>query len=172
MALTPKQQRFVEEYLVDLNATQAATRAGYSARTARQQGDRLLSNVDIAAAVASGRDVQSRRTGITAERVIKELASLAFSDPRKLLNPDGSFKPMQEWDAEAVAAVASIEFNSYGGISKVRMWDKNSALEKLGKHLGLYVERVQHTGPDDGAVKFIVNFVPSVRSQAPASAQA
>lgn len=77
MTLTPKQARFVEEYLVDLNATQAARRAGYSARTAEQQGPRLLGNAGVAAAIAEGQSDLSDRAEITQVEVIADLRRLA-----------------------------------------------------------------------------------------------
>ncbi len=70
---TPKQARFVEEYLVDLNATQAAVRAGYSPKTAKQQGQRLLTNVDIHRAIQEGQEARSERTGVTQDQVITGL---------------------------------------------------------------------------------------------------
>lgn len=85
MALTPKQQRFVGEYLVDLNATQAAIRAGYSARTAGKIGSENLSKPEIAAAVSAAQDERAKRTGITADRVLQELALIAFGDARRLV---------------------------------------------------------------------------------------
>ena len=78
-----------------MNATQAAIRAGYSAKTAKEQATRLLSNVHIAAAIAKARADRSERTGITADRVLQELARIAFFDIRKLLNPDGTMKPLK-----------------------------------------------------------------------------
>src|SRR4051812_24136150 len=78
--LTPKQQRFAEEYLLDLNATQAAIRAGYSAKTAEVQGSRLLSYAKVSAAIAEAQDARSARTGITADRVLSELAKIGFAN--------------------------------------------------------------------------------------------
>ena len=77
--LTPRQERYVEEYLRDLNATQAAIRAGYSARTAQEQGSRLLSNVMVAEAVARAKAERSARIGLHADRVLEELAAVAFA---------------------------------------------------------------------------------------------
>jgi phage terminase small subunit len=145
--ITPKQQRFVEEYLVDLNGTQAAIRAGYSAKTAQEQASDLLSKPMVQQAVQAARKAQKGRTGIEADRVLRELARLGLSDIRKafagtrLLNPD-------EWDDDTAAAVASIEVETrtegrgedaeHYTVTKLKLWDKNSALEKLCKHLGLY----------------------------------
>lgn len=83
--LTPKQALFVQEYLVDLNATRAAVRAGYSAKTAEQQGPRLLGNVGVAAAIKTAQDARSEETGITAARVLQELWEIATADPRELI---------------------------------------------------------------------------------------
>ena len=83
--LTPKQATFVREYLVDLNATQAATRAGYSARTANEQGARLLANASVAAAVRAGQEKRAAKTEITAERVLEEFWAIAMADPNELV---------------------------------------------------------------------------------------
>lgn len=83
--MTPKQQRFVLEYLVDLNATQAATRAGYSAHTANEQGARLLANASVAAAVAAGLEARAERTAITADAVLRQWWQLAVADPNELM---------------------------------------------------------------------------------------
>src|SRR4051794_41809085 len=83
MPLNDRQACFVAEYLVDLNATQAAIRAGYSARTANEQAARLLANVSVAAAIAEAQAARSRRTEVTADRVMLELARVAFGDPRR-----------------------------------------------------------------------------------------
>lgn len=84
--MTPKQQRFVEEYLVDLNATQAAIRAGYSAKTAGQIGEQNLKKLEIAAAIAEAKAQQAKRTEITADRVLAELAKIGFA--RQCPSPD------------------------------------------------------------------------------------
>jgi len=151
MTLTPKQQRFVEEYLIDLNATQAAIRAGYSKKTAQATGWENLSKPYIAAAVALAQANRSKRTEITQDRVLAELAKIGFSDIRKVLTPSGGIMDPHEWDDETAGAIASFEaVTVYRGeedddgnkvpehISKFKTWDKLSALEKLGKHLGMF----------------------------------
>lgn len=97
-SLAPKQERFVAEYLVDLNATQAAIRAGYSAKTAYSAGQRLLKHVEIQKRVSAGKGKQLAKAEITAERVIAEIARLCLSDVRKLFNDDGSLKKPKDWD--------------------------------------------------------------------------
>lgn len=155
--LTAKQQRFVEEYLIDLNATQAAIRAGYSERTAYSQGQRLLKHVEVAALLQAKREEQSKRTEITADRVLQELARIAFFDPRKLFDHNGNIKPVQEWDDDTAAVLAGIEAveefagrgderELIGYLKKAKVWDKKGALELLGKHLALFTDKVEHSG--------------------------
>lgn len=83
--LTPKQERFVREYLVDLNATQAAIRAGYSAKTAKSIGQENLTKPDVKAAIAAARQKQSEETGISAKRALEEVWSIATADTRELV---------------------------------------------------------------------------------------
>jgi phage terminase small subunit len=147
--LTPKQERFVQEYLIDLNATQAAIRAGYSAKTAEQQGFQLLQKTSVQKAIAEGRRQREERTAVSADRVLLEAARLALFDPRKLFHDDGRPKGITELDDDTAAAVAGIEVVEQfegsgkdrvfvGYLKKYRIADKNSALEKLFKHHGLY----------------------------------
>lgn len=157
MSLTPKQERFVEEYLVDLNATQAAIRAGYSPRTADRQGPRLLGNAGVQAAIAAGRDRLSHTTGITQERVLAEYARLAFVDPRKLYREDGRPVPIPELDDDTAAAVAGVEVSEefegkgearrfVGYTRKVKLADKKGALDSIARHLGMFTDKVEHSG--------------------------
>lgn len=148
--LSPKQRRFVDEFLVDLNATQAAIRAGYSKRTARSQSSALMTKPDISEAIAAGKARAAERAGISQERVLRELAAIALSDLRSLYRTDGTLKPPSEWDDQAAAAVASLEVDELrdgegaviGFTRKVKRFDKVRALELLGKHLGLWQEPV------------------------------
>lgn len=147
--LTDKQLRFVDEYLVDLNATQAAKRAGYSEKTARQQGQRLLTNVDIQAAIQEARAQQQERTQITADAVLREYAKIAFFDPRKLFQDNGQPKDITMLDDDTAGALAGLDvLEEYEGSGRDREFvgytkkyknaDKLRALEALGKHLGLF----------------------------------
>jgi phage terminase small subunit len=154
-SLTPQQERFVAEYLIDLNATQAAIRAGYSAKTAQQQGARLLLNVVIGQAVAAGKAKQLETAGLSAARVLEELRRLAFSDVRHLFDATGNLLPLSDLTPEQSSAIASIEViikNAKAGdgvtdtIHKLRVWDKTRALEMLSKHFGLLTEKVEHSG--------------------------
>lgn len=174
--LTEKQQRFVEEYLVDLNATQAAIRAGYSAKNAGKIGPELLGKTRVAAAIQAGREKQAERTKITADRVLKELAKLAFSNMDNYIQvqPDGTaYVDLSTMTSDQAAAIreitteqVDIEADLTGKASirpvrpvrkvKLKLADKKSALELLGKHLGIFDDRLRHLGPDGGAVQMRV----------------
>ena len=147
--LTPKQLCFVDEYLVDLNATQAAIRAGYSKKTANEQGARLLAKASVQQAIAERIKARSERVQITQDTVLNELAKIALFDPRKLFDASGALLHPSQWSDESAGAVASLEileeFDGTGGerkliglTKKLKFWDKNSALEKAMKHLGLF----------------------------------
>ena len=155
MPLTPKQSRFVAEYLIDQNATQAAIRAGYSKKTASSQGERLLRNVEIAAAVGVKQDQQLAKLEITAERVLQELARIAFVDVRAFYRDDGTLKQMTELEADAAAAIAQFDVlkqNVTSGdgqldtVHRIRFVEKIRALELLAKRFGLVKEQVEVTG--------------------------
>src|ERR1700740_973734 len=157
MSLTPKQAQFVREYLTDLNATQAAMRAGYSARTAEVQGCRLLSNVKIAEAVQFAMEARSKRTEITADRVLEEFAKIGFADVRKIFTAGGALLSPADMDDATAATIASVEVvtrrlpGAEGEaadveyVHKVKAWDKVSALTHIGRHLGMFKDKVEHS---------------------------
>lgn len=154
--MNDKQQRFVAEYLIDLNATQAAIRAGYSAKTAKQIGSRLLTVVDVQAAIEAGKAKQLDKAELSAVRVLEEYRRLALSDVTALFDPEtGKFKSMKDMPAEARAAIASVKAtkkNLVAGdgvqedVIEIRLWDKTRALEGLGKHFGLFKETIDVQG--------------------------
>lgn len=139
MALTPKRRRFVEEYLVDLNATQAARRAGYSPRSARSHGPRLLRDPAVAAAIAEAQAARAERTKVTADAVVRELAKVAFGDPRRLFawGPKGVVLRDSAELTDAEAALVS-EVSERGGTRRVKLYCKLTALTALARHLGLF----------------------------------
>ena len=148
--MSPKAERFVTEYLIDLNATQAAIRAGYSAKTANEQGSRLLTNVSVRYALQEAMKARAERTEIKADRVLKELARIAFFDVRRLFNEDGSMKLAHELDDEAAACVAGMETseinageNVIGQTKKVKIVDKGGALTLAMRHLGMLRDRLE-----------------------------
>jgi phage terminase small subunit len=153
--LGPRQERFVEEYLIDLNAKQAATRAGYSPRTAEAQGSRLLSNAKVQSAITARMAERTKRTEVAADRALLEIARVGFSDLRRLFHDDGRLKHPHEWDDDTAASVASVEVatRSLGNgeveyVRKIKLWDKGKALEQLWKHLCLYRDQELSEQPD------------------------
>jgi phage terminase small subunit len=162
--LNPKQERFVAEYLKDLNGKQAAIRAGYSEKTAESQASRLLSHAKVAAAVAAGQAKTAAKLEITKEMIVDELRKIAFADLRKAVAwgptqhttvDDGGQKIVSsgvtlidssELDADTAAAVAEVG-NTREGV-KIKLHDKKGALVDLAKMLGFMVEKHEHTGKD------------------------
>ena len=157
--LNPQQQAFVQEYLVDLNATQAAIRAGYSQKSARSMASQLLTKLNIQEAIAAARIRQQERTQITADRVLLEVARLSFYDPRKFFRDDGSPLGIHELDDDTAAALAGMDVieqfegsgqdrQFVGYLKKYKLTDKGANLERLMKHLGLYErDNEQKTDP-------------------------
>jgi phage terminase small subunit len=168
--LTPKQEMFVKEYLVDLNATQAAIRAGYSQATAMEQGYQLLRKTSVQTALQVAMNARSQRTEITADRVLEELAKLAFSDMRdfaKWSEAGVTLISSDQLSAEAAACVSEVSqtITKDGGSIKFKLHDKKSSLELLGKHLGLFVERHEHTGKGGGPIETAVTISDKEKEQ-------
>ena len=147
-SLTPKQALFVREYLVDYNGTQAAVRAGYSERTAGSQAHRLLRNVEIVQEIQQAVNAQAKRLDVTADRVVQELARIAFADIREVVTVEptrtidgevveGGVRalPSDNWSEDAAASVAEVAETSHG--LRIRMHSKSRALELLAQHLGI-----------------------------------
>lgn len=161
MALTPKQSRFVEEYLIDLNATQAAIRAGYSVKTAKSIGQRLLTFVDVQKAIQGAQKKLSERTKITQERVLQEYARIAFLDPRKLFDEHGELLPITSLDAEVAAAIGGLDVvisrtgdkSTTEETKKIKLIDKKGALDSIAKHLGMFTDKVEVTGANGAPVQ-------------------
>lgn len=149
--MTPKQQRFVDEYLIDLNATQAAVRAGYSAKTAEVQGPRLLGNVGVAEAIRAGQARIADKLHVTQEAVVKELARIGFSNMRDFasFNADGvTLKDLEEMDEDAARCVAEVSqtVTKEGGAIRFKLHDKKGALDSLARHLGMFQDKLEHSG--------------------------
>lgn len=128
MALNAKQQRFVQEYLLDLNATQAAIRAGYSEKTAKQIGSRLLTNVDVAAAVEAQQTKRAEAAELSAEWVIERIRENAMRALQAEPVYDREGKPTGEYTYQGSVA--------------------NRALELLGKHMGMFSDNLNIRQPD------------------------
>src|SRR5690349_798464 len=132
--LSAKQQAFIQEYLVDLNATKAAIRAKYSPHTANEISAKLMKKPAVAAALQELMSTRLESIDITAERVLREIARIAFCDPRKIFNEDGSCRAACELDDDTAAAVAGIKIvtvmrENEAGIpepettKEIKLWD-------------------------------------------------
>lgn len=153
--LTDKQRRFAQEYVVDFNAAQAAIRAGYSARTAKVTGSRLLTNANLAAYVEELKEELAERTMVTAEKVRIELARHAFTNMRDFVKwgPGGvKLRPSEELAEDDAAAVTEVSesFGENGRTLKFKLGHKDSALKLLAQHTGLI-------GKDGSGVNVNVN---------------
>lgn len=131
MKFTAKQQMFIDEYLVDLNATQAAIRAGYSERTAKSQGHRLLTNVDILARIEELKKTRADRLQLDAYWVLKRL--MEISDRSMQAEPVMEF----DYTEKKLVETGEYQFDSSGA---------NKATELIGKHLGMFKETIKHEG--------------------------
>lgn len=166
MALTAKQALFVAEYLIDLNATQAAIRAGYSKRTAEWQGPQLLGKTHVASAVAESMKARSDRTEVTADRVLAEYAKLAFLDPRRFYDDAGQLIPVNLLPADVAAALVGVDVtDSFDKDSqavvttkKVKFVDKKGALDSVARHLGMFNDKMALTGKDGAQLSINVHF--------------
>ena len=162
MALTAKQQRFAQEYLIDLNATQAAIRAGYSRASADKQGPRLLADPGVKAAIDAAKIKRSEQMGIDAGWVLQRLASEAEADLADLYDANNNLKPIDEWpEIWRQGLVVGVEVDAlYDGVGKdrrqigftkkIKLSDRVRRLELIGKHISVnaFQENVNHTGLD------------------------
>ena len=159
--LTPKQEAFCREYLIDLNGTQAAIRAGYSKRTANEQAAQLLAKLNIQEYLKTLMDERAEKTKIDAEWVIKRLAQDATADVADLYDENGHLRPVKDWPmAWRTGLVAGIDTAmerngvdedgkpQFVEVRKVRLADRTKLLELIGKHVdvGAFKERVEHSG--------------------------
>lgn len=143
--ITKKQKRFCEEYLIDLNATQAAIRAGYSPETAYSIGQENLKKPEMRARIDKAMAERSKRTGVNADRVVRELAKIAFVNAADVINAEDATlkKDAADEDLAAIQAVKVKTFGEDGLEREIKMADKLKALELLGKHLGLFEDRLK-----------------------------
>lgn len=156
--LNAKQRRFVAEYQIDHNATQAAVRSGYSAKTAGQIGGRLLKHVEVASAIEAAEAERMARLQLSADEVLRELAALVRTNPSHfVLSETGHLALADESNTEAWRAVASVKRKTriipqddgdpiVEHEAEYKLWDKNSAIDKAMKYFGLLEDRVRHTG--------------------------
>ena len=148
--LNGKRKRFAREYMIDMNATQAAIRAGYAERTAYSQGQRLLKNVEVSAFIAKLAKKAGEKVELTAERVLQEIMAIAFFDPAQLFNERGDPLPITEIPEAARRAISGIDMAIVGKdedsetVRKIRLSPKQGSLELLCRHLGLWKETHEH----------------------------
>lgn len=156
--LTPKIKRFCEEYIKDLNGTQAAIRAGYSSHTANEQSSKLLAKVNVKNYISELKQSLSSKNEGLAQQVIDELKKLGFANIQDYIDPENEIKDLTKIDRDKAAAVESIkktvtEFSGGGESSgkkisiQFKLYDKISALEKLGRHLGIFELDNQQKAP-------------------------
>jgi len=154
----PQHELFCLEYLKDLNATKAAERAGYSKKTARQQGSVLLSKPDISARLAEALAEKQKAVGMSAEDVIRELSLIASSDIVDLFEPKLlTMRTVSDIPEKLRRCIQSVEFVEefegsgrdkvqIGWTRKIKLWSKDKALENLGRYHKLFVDVVKHEG--------------------------
>lgn len=163
MTLTAKQERFVEEYLIDLNATQAAIRAGYSEKTAAAVGHENLRKPKIAEAITAAQSERSERTKIDADWVLTRLAAEAEADVSDLYNENGGLKAVHDWPeiwrkglvAGLDVEELTVEGEVIGRVKKLKLSDRIKRIELIGKHVDVQAFREQHGhgGPNGGPME-------------------
>lgn len=168
-SLNEKQERFAAEYVIDLNATQAAIRAGYSPKTAGNQAHDLLKKPEIQAIIDELRTERAKSLQMTREDVLRQYQRLGFSDPRKLYDAYGQIKPVHELDDDTAAAVQAIEVEQrmIDGpdappvtVLKIKMSDRKAALDSIMKAQGWNMpDKHEHTGANGGAIEHAVRVV-------------
>lgn len=167
MALTPKQKRFVAEYLIDLNATAAARRAGYSAKTADRIGPELLGKTCVSEAIQQAIQEREKRTKITQDMVLRETAKLAFFDIRKMFDNNGKPLDISKLDDDTAAALVGLDVQDIadkdgdyvGYVKKYKMADKIKALELLGKHTGAFEKHDTQTAALETAMRALADII-------------
>lgn len=165
--LAPKVQQFINEYKKDGNGKQAAIRAGYSPKTAEVQASRLLRNVQVAEAIRQHQDELRKKSGVSAERVVEELARIGFADPRRVFGEDGVLLDPRNFPEDLARAVSSIEVtrtaqtrDAKGKVltpgtttAKIRFWEKPKALHTMAHILGMLKDKVELSGNDGKPIR-------------------
>ncbi|HHM5065897.1 TPA: terminase small subunit, partial [Pseudomonas aeruginosa] len=163
MALTAKQRRFVAEYLLDLNATQAAIRAGYSKNRASEIGYQLLQKPGITSAIQAAMKERAERTQIDADYVLRRMIEIDQMDLLDIMTDAMELKPVSQWprvwrqylsgfDLAEMFEGRGDEREMIGFLKKIKWPDKVKNLELLGRHFGMFKERVEHSGPAGGPI--------------------
>ncbi|WP_293649602.1 terminase small subunit, partial [uncultured Pantoea sp.] len=145
MALTDKQEMFCREYLIDLNATQAAIRAGYSEKTSNEQGARLLANVSVQNRISELKAQRNDRIDVDADYVLKRLFEIDQMDVLDILLANGELKPIKDWPKVWRTTLSGMDVTEMAGdaaglLKKIKWPDKVKNLELLGKHVIVQVK--------------------------------
>lgn len=170
--LTPKQAAFCAEYLIDLNATQAAIRSGYSQKTAGSVGAENLTKPEIQHEVSRLMNERAKRVEVTADTVLSEILKVAIVDIGGAFRDDGSLKAIHEMPEDLRRSISGLDvYEEFAGkgedreqigvTKKIRFWDKTKALEMLGRHLRLFTDKLEHSGPNGGPIQTEGEFRPS-----------
>jgi phage terminase small subunit len=153
--LTARQKLFALEYLKDLNATEAAIRAGYSPRTAEAAGSRLLRNVKVLAEIQAAMDKRCEKLELTAKYTLRAITNIGHFDPRKLFDEKGNMKDIPDLDADTARIISGFDFvtlydgdgdqkHAFGQLRKIRLRDSLKALDLEGRHQKLFTDKVEH----------------------------
>ncbi len=167
---TEKKQRFCDEYLIDLNGTQAHIRAGFKAKTIEahaQAASQLLRELKVKKYITQKQAEREDKTKIKQERVLQELARIGFCDPRKYFNGGGRFKEFSELTEDEAAAIASVEVEELfegrgedrshiGYLKKIKFWNKVDSLELVGKHLGMFPNKIKFDEETISAIEVLI----------------
>lgn len=163
--LTPKQQRFVEEYLIDLNATQAAIRAGYSEKTAKSIGQENLTKPDIQKAIEEAQSKRAEQTQIDAAYVLKRLIEIDQMDVLDIMDDQMKILPLRDWPKiwrQYISNIENLELTDADGVFKKIKWpDKVKNLELLGKHVsvGAFKDKIEHSGDPNNPINMSLKVV-------------
>ena len=172
--LTPQQRLFALEYLIDLNASQAAVRAGYAEGSASSHASVLLKTPEVQEFIRAALKKREKKLELTAERVLEELMKLGFSDIRDVFEDDGNLKNMKTLDDKIAAAVSGVKVkrkgsgDDYEEENEIKLWDKPKSLELLGKHLQLWKDLIDvkvEAMTDEEAAKRAVELVEKAKAR-------
>ena len=158
MPLTPRQWRFVAEYVKDLNGTKAAIRAGYSAKSADVSASRLLAKAKVKREVDAVLERRALRVEVKQDDVVRELLAMAQTDMRQAFDENGALRPLHEMPADVAKMISGVETEELfeyvgqgpdrervhvGNVRKVKFWSKEKALELLGRHLKMFTDKLE-----------------------------
>ncbi|MEQ9639927.1 MAG: terminase small subunit [Alphaproteobacteria bacterium] len=168
MAMTRRRQVFIHEYLIDLNGSQAAIRAGYSAKCARQQAERLLRDPEVKLALDEAMQQRAEKIGINSEHVLRELMRLGFANMQDYMRPGPDGDPYLDFSAitrDQAAALVEVTVEDFKDKRtadgrdvrriKFKLADKLGALNKIGEHIGMFPKKHEFTGKGGGPIETV-----------------